>query len=807
MLKDITNIKIEGSIFESLTQLDLFNPIDGNRVKTTKGNLLYGKNGTGKSTIAKAFRKISGEYIPTLKNVIACDNNGEQVLLSDEEKACIFVFDEEYVYRNVKLQQDHLETIVMLGEVADLTEKIKAAVSECNSAKSEFEQQDKVLREYLDINNVKSPKYQLNQIINALRGDDNWAGRDREIKDIGTSNGRRQNTSVRDDTYLRFLNIVPSKPKTELISDYKYKIKELEDAKTGASIIDQCVPQISNVYKAFDDESLIKILSKVIEKPELSEREKILFSLLQDGKVEELSNRLRYFSGRETLECPYCFQHLTKDYKDSLVKSIEKVLSRIVEKHQKQLKEYLLAPIDLNLTPFIKLDGYQSCLEIVERINNYINNYNSVVKKKFDNPYEPIVSNNYMVSNTANKLSEALMKLEKERLEYNSFTKKIDPILKELDRINSEIAYYDIIGFVEQYNKQNTEYNTAREKYISLETIYNDKKRLVEELEAQRSNVHLAVDAINACLRYIFFAENRLSIIYDNGVYKLLSNGKSIKPCDVSVGERNIIGLSYFFTSILNGKEEKEAYEKEYLLVIDDPISSNDIDNHIGILSFLKYKLSIFLEGNINTKALIMTHDLRTYYDVHKLFEEIIENCKNKGYRNPPKFDSFELSEKKLKKFSYSKRQEYSELVGIIYKYAIGQSDDYELIIGNIMRQVLEAFATFEYKKGIAEVSNNEQILDLLPEKEFVSYFKNLMYRLILNGGSHKEDQVKTMADFNFFSLISDAEKKRTARDILCFIYLLNRTHLIEHLKNFDNNSSVNLDAWCQEIKERAAII
>jgi hypothetical protein len=123
-----------------------------------------------------------------------------------------------------------------------------------------------------------------------------------------------------------------------------------------------------------------------------------------------------------------------------------------------------------------------------------------------------------------------------------------------------------------------------------------------------------------------------------------------------------------------------------------------------------------------------------------------------------------------------------------------------------MMRQVLEAFATFEYKKGIEDVSTDEKILGLLPEIEYVSYYKNLMYRLVLHGGSHKEEQIKTMEDFNFFSLISDSEKKRTAKDILCFIYLLNQRHLLEHLRNC-GNVDVDFQSWCQDIKERAAVI
>lgn len=171
-------------------------------------------------------------------------------------------------------------------------------------------------------------------------------------------------------------------------------------------------------------------------------------------------------------------------------------------------------------------------------------------------------------------------------------------------------------------------------QYENLTTIYQSKKEIVQNLEAQRNSVTVALDVMNNYMKYIFFEEDRLKIEYDGGVYKLLSHGRSVKPRDISVGERNIIGLCYYFTSILAGKEEKNAYTDEYIIVIDDPISSYDMENRIGILSFLKYELSTFLETNPDTKALIMTHDLMTFYDIHKIFEEIMHKCKKKGYRD-----------------------------------------------------------------------------------------------------------------------------------------------------------------------------
>ena len=286
----------------------------------------------------------------------------------------------------------------------------------------------------------------------------------------------------------------------------------------------------------------------------------------------------------------------------------------------------------------------------------------------------------------------------------------------------------------------------------------------------------------------------------------LLSNGHAVKPSEVSLGERNIIALCYFFANIMQNKEITSTYDKEYLIIIDDPISSFDIENKIGIMSFLKYQLGKFLLGNMNTKALVMTHDLMTFYNLDKAFEELIGECSQKFQGQKLKFNRFELNQQELQMFKYRQRQEYTELVKVIYEYALGNGSSYDIIIGNILRQVLEAFATFQYKKGIEEVSTDSYILDALPEEEYKLYFYNLMYRLVLHGGSHREEQVKALDDMNFFSVVSNTDKQRTAKDVLCFIYLLNEKHVISHLKDYGNSAITNLNQWCNDIKTRSIV-
>lgn len=801
MLKELSSMKISGANFRQPTMLNLFNPTEGNKVKTIKGTLLYGKNGSGKSTIARGFRKIAGEALPVVGQALTLDKDGSSITLSEDEKKHIFVFDEEYVDKNVKLHEEHLDTIVILGEQVDLTEKIEKAEGECSAAKVALENQEKVYKEYCDYQNIKSPKYYLFKLRSALQGDDSWAGRDKEIR------SGRQNTGIKDDTYKQFLNVTPSKSKSELILEFQGMMQNLNAAMVGTSVINQPVPSIPEKYNLYNESEIQTLLTKKIEKPELSEREQYLLQLVQRSGSHLLWERAELLERSDTVSCPYCLQELTPEYKRGLIESIRKILSKDVENHRQILRDKIWGEMCIDLSYFEGLKSYQICNELVKQVDECIKANNELLQHKIDNPYDPIQAKAASIQSLISELSIALSNLERERMDHNKKAKSTAPIIKELNRINAEIAYYDIIDLATQYDEQCSEFETEKKQYEDLTTIYQLKKEALQNLEAQRNSVTVALDVMNNYMKYIFFEEDRLKIEYDGGVYKLLSHGRSVKPRDISVGERNIIGLCYYFTSILAGKEEKNAYRDEYLIVIDDPISSYDMENKIGILSFLKYELSAFLETNPDTKALIMTHDLMTFYDIHKIFEEIMDKCKKKGYANPPKFNRFELRDESLIEFKYINRHEYTELIRTVYNYGQGKADNQGIVIGNIMRQTLEAFSTFEFKKGIDKISTDDDVLSLLGRAEYGVYFKNLMYRLVLHGGSHKEDQVKSMKDLNFFTLISDQEKKRTAKDILCFIYLLNKAHLLSHLKDADSDAEAKLDSWCEDILRRSVVI
>lgn len=788
MLEQIKGIKLKGANFVNQTELKLFNsPND----KVAKVALVYGRNGSGKSTISNAFKKVKGEDILNIETASLYDNDSHEISINDSGDKVIFVFNEDFVNDKVKIQEEGLGSIIMLGEKADLTVKIEQATEQLSEAKDIQVEIKQKIEEYKDVTNLKSPYYYKEKMCMTLKNDDGWAGRERRIKEF------RRNANVPMDKYLEFVNITASKSRSELLIDFEEQMRELEKAKQGSGKIIEEIIKIPDAYINFNYSAISKLLEETMEKPLLSEREKYLLKLVEAGEKDFLQKQLDYFCNDEVQYCPFCLQDISDDYKVDLVAKIQSILSDFVKEHCRKLSGFLLEEINFDFTSFIQLSSHPESCELLNKINKTIQENNRVINQKINSPYTCIYEKIADITSLLIELEKSLNNLEEERDEYNKNIVNTKPIIDRLVSINNEIAYYDIVDDYNRYLVQYSEYKKLSSEEQNANKLVNEKLSLCKKLEAERKNIDIAVDLINRGLKYIFFSKGRLEIIVENDKYKLFSNGEPVLPSNISVGERNIIGLCYFFASILQGKDNKNVFKDECLIIVDDPVSSYDFENKIGILSFLKLKLSQFLNGNFNSKAIILTHDLLTFFDIEKILEELQKEFNDSYGKNKTVFNLFELKKCNLMEFQYKKRHEYTEMMKMIYDYSMEGYSDNSILIGNIMRQVLEAFSTFEYKKGISEVSTDKSIIDKLDD-EYQSYFSNLMYRLILNGGSHKEEETRS-GRLDFFTVISDEEKVRTAKDILCFMYLLNKLHVIAHL----GDVSEELDKWCSEIKNK----
>ncbi|WP_418718399.1 AAA family ATPase [Candidatus Allofournierella merdipullorum] len=169
--------------------------------------------------------------------------------------------------------------------------------------------------------------------------------------------------------------------------------------------------------------------------------------------------------------------------------------------------------------------------------------------------------------------------------------------------------------------------------------------------------------------------------------------------------------MCYFFTQILANQDIEKLYQNEELVVIDDPISSFDFENKVGISSFLRYQTKNILVGNSKSKILFLTHDLLTFFDLQKIADEmgILFGKSDKIAKS----NFFELSGQSIRVCATKRKtyNEYRQLLDMIFRYATGDTKGLDLTIGNAMRCSLEAFSTFIYGTGISEVSFNPKVI------------------------------------------------------------------------------------------------
>lgn len=128
---------------------------------------------------------------------------------------------------------------------------------------------------------------------------------------------------------------------------------------------------------------------------------------------------------------------------------------------------------------------------------------------------------------------------------------------------------------------------------------------------------------------------------------------------------------------------------------------------------------------------------------------------------------------------------EYVALLKRAYDFASAEDADpnESLVIGNILRRVLEGYSTFNYGIGMARLSRDSDLQGRLGDQ--LPFLEDAMYRLALNDASHMEKRVKAFNPVNAFERYSDEEKKRCAQCVMVILDKLDSVHLMKHLGSY----------------------
>ena len=789
IIDSITGIKINSAFFNSSPVFELFPPLT--TPKKNRITLLYGKNGSGKSSIAQGFREYSDSINPRTVTItpILSDEMAYETSGNGHEK--FFIFDEDYIKRSISIKDNGLDAIVLLGDQVGFEAEIVRISQEIKSVKTQQQTQEIECLEFINNANIISPSHWYAKIETTLKMTNGWAEISSRIK------GNRRNDSVTIEVVEMIGTLQSTQSQAELNNEFLGQFDLFKKAGDQNEVISR---KITPVF--LDPNIEIKsgdLLGKTVQRPTLTEREN---ELLQLFGVEGVTNTKAYLADTMNSICKTCFQPIEDEYRKNTILRIESILNRDVEDVKSQLQTLILSMIEgdnFQTYSVLNVQTYNAVMTAISDYNSAVAAHNTLVGKKMDNPFDALVyDSNIKIINVNETLNFAIATLEKEREAYNeSITEKVS-IQEKLHSLNNAIAHHAIADDFDSYVTQREAKKTADEKLANIKKKISKLEAKKTNLDALRQKIHIAKDEINRSLKYIFFSDKRLELeLGSDNVYHLKSNGNPVDPKKVSCGERNALALCYFFTDIARNMDAHSAYSDEAFLIIDDPVSSFDFENKIGISSFLRWKFEQVLDGCATTKILVMSHDISTVFDMKKALDEISSFCEAQG--KSAEHRVFELDNLAISDFRYKKRNDYTALLEKTFEYACNRSNESDLMIGNSMRRIMEAFSTFSYKKGIDKVSCDEAILSLIIDEHKREHFKNLMYRLVLNGESHYEDYMRGLQDMNFFGYLSETEKQRTAKEVICFMYLLNKPHVLAHLANI-TDAEQKINDWCSSI-------
>ena len=158
MIKDVKKFEIQGGFFSELVIFELF------KNEKDRISIIYGKNGSGKSSIAKAISDYKNNDFSTFDHIKFTDDQDNETIISDKQN--IFVFNEEFIEKNIKFASEGLNTIVMFGEQRNLDEQLRIVQKTKNEIEYKLETEQSNLLKYNDNSDVLSPSYYYNQIEN-----------------------------------------------------------------------------------------------------------------------------------------------------------------------------------------------------------------------------------------------------------------------------------------------------------------------------------------------------------------------------------------------------------------------------------------------------------------------------------------------------------------------------------------------------------------------------------------------------------------------------------------------------------------
>ena len=728
---------------------------DNNLNEFQQYNLIWGLNGTGKTTLSRFFECLNLGFIP--KEYDSNDYKDDfSVKLVDEnaQDQTLNTFKDNFYIGKIKIFNNHfVETNLSLDSSSAKTKAITYTIGESNKdLKTKIADLEKELESYyIEHKGKKFRKidFDVENAKNNINNDcSNIAA---EIRaDLCISNSQ---SYKRDHFFVEFSSeLVNGKPKITKTEKDEAQKKFTQPSKEKLTIVlDELI--LGNEINTIND-----LLKQTVTR-KLN---------CNDELMKWLAEGLKH---KTTTQCPFCHQDtdsvwelryneiqeiLKKD--DSYLKLENEILKMIDTLNQRVQIANTNKIFNLRVTDFIneiddeKLNNYKTSFKkYIESVNSII----SVLRSKQNNKdLTPDISDSISQIEDFGNIKSAFNQI------ITNNNKSVDTIEQDKSQAMKTVIKYYIAENFDNLNSQISNIdnlNAQKEPIIKkIDTIKSE----IDKLKAELSNQKLPIAEIEKYIN-IVFGYKKFQIEFEDitNSYIIKRDGDKIAK-NLSEGEKTVIAFAYFLATL---KSMDFDFSKS-IIVIDDPVSSLDQQYLFNLLNLLMNK---FASHKTFSQLFILTHNFYFF----KKIRSILFN-KNKDYNNnfnsqteqkqePSQehllYEVFQIqkndtsyinnADKYLKSFD----SEYSYTISYLrHALKLPEKDLKQIPLGNSIRKILEIFLAFRCPTEKTIFTRYNKVIkgwDEIDKNKF-KYLQD-----IANATSHTEgcEDLEALEEFKLF--------------------------------------------------------
>lgn len=686
---------------------------DGNLLDFREKNIIYGWNYSGKTTLSRLMSyldkstTIDTDY-QDVEFEVELDDAGHTKINETNRSispVLIKVFNSDFVRENLHFDTDEKLTGIKfaVGEAGKIQKQIDDIDQYIKKANDKIEKNQKYIGEFNNFENRFTTKAR--DITNLLN-----LGRSFDKSSIKTyiqqwADGNYEQCLITED--------------------------ELDAVRTKATSTNTGVTINTTLKPVIQFDNIIQQVDQILSSTPLQNQDNELLS--QDKELYDwVKTGVDIYNKRETpiQKCAFCGSDISDGNTLSKLNAFYSNEAAKVKSAINTVKEFIVQEQDkiraLDWSTKSENDVAQSC------------------KQKFQdlkNQYESI-SHNYieLLSSISSKLDEKysyslFVAMELGTIDDSAKTaieQWIDNVKSVFDESNSIIDNFDTVQkeAKEKYKKhlvaqhlidiQYTE--VARKKLIEecgiakFKQATEQKTKEKEELNSKLNSIEKGKQELEDYIK-LFLNREDLKIESTSDNYFVLKRGNK-QARNLSEGEKTAIAFSHFMVSLKSLKDEGKL--KDYIVFIDDPISSLDA-NHIAQVSSLIN--SFFFQSGLDpadpNKVCNCFHQL--FISTHNFeFFSFLKDANNIKRKDKETCSYYMIRKESVKKSTiinipkpFSKYK--SEYVYLFYEIDRFKNDNLPeeriYMMPNIIRRFLEIYTLMKLPGNVDEIDNRLKIL------------------------------------------------------------------------------------------------